>query len=89
MIADNLLLKSSCQKRLSFLIHVCVTLAKNMNWNSSKNGSYEYLEICSWKNVESIVIVGYPSKEYYKNLFYNTPKKERNEFTGVSRKKRK
>ena len=36
--------------------------------NSFRNDSYEYLEICCWKNVETILIVGFPSTKYYVNL---------------------
>ena len=36
--------------------------------NSSRNVSYKYLEVCSWKSVESIVIVGFPSTKYYVNI---------------------
>ena len=36
--------------------------------NSSKNDSYEYFKICSWRNVESFAIVGFPSRKYFINL---------------------
>ena len=38
------------------------------NMNSSGNNSNDYLEICSWENIESIVIIGFPSRKYYINL---------------------
>lgn len=37
--------------------------------NSLRNGSHEYTEICLWKNLESIIIVGFPCRKYYINLF--------------------